>query len=583
MNQAAHSPISLLIVISVAFLVPILLHRLRWNMVPFVVAEIIAGMIIGKSGFNMVHEDSWLSILSLFGLIFLMFLSGLEIDFDAFSLKKKTKVNPFVVASLAFILIFAASFFVSLGLKTTGAITQTFFMTLIISTISLGVVVPVLKERGITETPLGQTILLIAVISDFVTMILLAVFVSLQSHDSTKPLLLLSLFAVTFALYRVIKAFRRAPFMEQLSAGTVQLGTRGVFLLIIFFVALSENMGAENIIGAFLAGVIVSILAPRKAFVHQLDAFGYGFLIPIFFVMVGVKLDLWMLLKNPNIYFFIPLLLLALYVSKVIPLLILRRWFSWRETIGSGMLLTSTLSLVIAAAALALEKKMIDQSLHDGLILVAILSCFISPVFFNKLVPVRKDEAVTSVGIFGANPITMPVALQLEKAGFPVTVYAEEKEVEDESALEHDILVFASEDDDWNIAHGKRAHDCTGSKTIVRTEKLERHQEIKNNRCIPFSTLFSASTLLKTLIESPGTIEFISTAEHALYSLVMGNRRYNGLLLRDLPFLRNVLILRIYRNEGIIIPHGDTELQTGDRLIVTGSRSSIRSLRREFE
>jgi monovalent cation:H+ antiporter-2, CPA2 family len=528
MNQAAHSPISLLIVISVVFLVPILLHRLRWNMVPFVVAEIIAGMIIGKSGLNMVHEDSWLSILSLFGLIFLMFLSGLEIDFDAFSLKKKTKVNPFAVASLAFILIFAASFLVSLGLKTTGAITQTFFMTLIISTISLGVVVPVLKERGITETPLGQTILLIAVISDFVTMILLAVFVSLQSHDSTKPLLLLSLFAVTFALYRMIKAFRRAPFMEQLSAGTVQLGTRGVFLLIIFFVALSENMGAENIIGAFLAGVIVSILAPRKAFVHQLDAFGYGFLIPIFFVMVGVKLDLWMLLKNPNIYFFIPLLLLALYVSKVIPLLILRRWFSWRETIGSGMLLTSTLSLVIAAAALALEKKMIDQSLHDGLILVAILSCFISPVAFNKLVPVRKD-------------------------------------------------------DDWNIAHGKRAHDCTGNKTIVRTENLEKHQEIKTNRCIPFSTLFSASTLLKTLIESPGTIEFISTAEHALYSLVMGNRRYNGLLLRDLPFLRNVLILRIYRNDGIVIPHGDTELQIGDRLIVTGSRSSIHSLRRKFE
>ncbi|MMZ49057.1 Glutathione-regulated potassium-efflux system protein KefC [compost metagenome] len=613
MGETAHSPISLLIVISVAFLVPILLQRLRWTMIPVVVAEILAGMILGKSGMNIVQEDSWLAILSLLGLIFLMFLSGLEIDFDAFSQKKKEKTNPFVIASIAFLLVFGASFLVSLGLKGLGIIEQTFFMTLIISTISLGVVVPVLKERRIMETPLGQTILLIAVISDFVTMILLAVFVSLQSDNSAQSLLLLVLFAVAFVLYRILRRFRQAPILEKLSTGTVQLGTRGVFLLIILFVALAENMGAENIIGAFLAGVIVSMLAPRKEFVHQLDAFGYGFLIPIFFVMVGVKLDLWALIQDPKVYIFIPLLLISLYVSKVIPLLILRRWFNWKETLGSGMLLTSTLSLVIAAAALALQKDMINQSLHDGLILVAILSCFISPVAFNRLVPVKDSSPATSVGMVGLNVITMPVALEVQKAGFDVELYTQKQQIKEnkdviqnndvfynkfqaikfvddfaaetmeaQKFFERDILVFASGDDNINMQLALHAKSWGEKQIIVRMENPERHHEVRENGFILFSTLFSTSTLLKAQIEAPNAIDLIARAEDAVQTLVMGNRSYHEVQLGQLPFLGDVLILRIYRNNDSIIPHGNTRLQLGDRLLVTGSLESLASLETEL-
>ncbi|MBN6187131.1 monovalent cation:proton antiporter family protein [Aneurinibacillus sp. BA2021] len=614
MNEAAQSsPISLLIVISVAFLVPIVLQRLRWTMVPVVVAEILAGMLIGKSGLNVVQEDSWLAILSLLGLIFLMFLSGLEIDFDNFSQKGKGNANPFLIATVAFLFVFGASFLVSLGLTGIGIIDQTFFMTLIISTISLGVVVPVLKERRITETLFGQTILLIAVISDFVTMILLAVFISLQSENSTQSLLLLALFAIAFVLYRILRRFRRAPMLEKLATGTVQIGTRGVFLLIILFVALAENMGAENIIGAFLAGVIVSMLAPRKEFVHQLDAFGYGFLIPIFFVMVGAKLDLWALLQNPKVYVFIPLLLVSLYFAKVIPLLVLRKWFTWKETVGAGMLLTSTLSLVIAAAALALEKKMIDPSLHDGLILVAILSCFISPVAFNRLVPVKKHTEATSVGIVGLNVITMPVALEVKKAGFDVILYTQEEQIkrnkdmiesnhafyskfkavkhvpdfsvetlEHEKFFDRDILVFTSSDDDTNMRLAMHAKQLGKKQIIVRMENPERHHEVKENGFILFATLFSTSTLLKAQIEAPHAIELIARTEDAVQTLVMGNRAYHGVELKQLPFLGDVLILRIYRDDHSIIPHGDTRLQLGDQLLVTGSLDSLHSLEMEL-
>ena len=101
-----------------------------------------------------------------------------------------------------------------------------------------------------------------------------------------------------------------------MSKGTVQIGTRAVFTLIIVLVGLSETVGAENILGAFLAGVLVSLLSPNQELIHKLDSFGYGFLIPIFFVMIGVELDIWSLFGDKKLLLLIPLLLIGLLLIE---------------------------------------------------------------------------------------------------------------------------------------------------------------------------------------------------------------------------------------------------------------------------
>ncbi len=257
-------------------------------MIPVVVAEIIVGIIIGNTGLDLVAESSWLETLSTLGFIFLMFLSGLEIDFTLFSSKNRKKTentipNPVLIASLIFVGILVLSFGLSYLFVLFGFIDNIYLMTLIISTISLGVVVPTLKETQAMQTTVGQTILLIAVIADLATMILLAVFVSFFGEEAGNMWLLLILFGVGLVLYFVGKYFRNQSFIEAMSKGTIQIGTRAVFTLIIFLVALSESVGAENILGAFIAGALVSLLAPNQDLVQKLDSFGYGFLIPIFF------------------------------------------------------------------------------------------------------------------------------------------------------------------------------------------------------------------------------------------------------------------------------------------------------------
>src|SRR5690625_2946156 len=365
MEHGTASIISLMIVTGVAFFIPILLQRFKLKAIPIVVAEIIAGIIIGKSGLDLVDVDNaWLTLLSSLGLIFLMFLSGLEIDFDLFKVKKERvarkakQPNPFLISSVVFGLMLLLSYGLSMLLVAFGMIDDAFFMTNILSTISLGIVVPVLKERKVINTELGQTVLLIAVISDFVTMILFAYYLAYKNGDTSFLWWIMLLLVLVISLYYSLNIYKKKTnlaLIDTLKRGTAQIGTRGIFALILLFVALSETMGVENILGAFLAGVVVSLLSPGREFVHQLESFGYGFLIPIFFVMVGVGFDFASLLANPSALILIPVVLILLALTRIVPTLLIKRWFSWTETFSSGVLLTATLSLAIVAATVSLQ------------------------------------------------------------------------------------------------------------------------------------------------------------------------------------------------------------------------------------
>jgi monovalent cation:H+ antiporter-2, CPA2 family len=615
MEQHA-SVASLVIVILVAFLTPILLHKFKLNFIPVVIAEIIMGLVIGNSGFNLVHQDMWLETLSTLGFIFLMFLSGLEIDFTAFSGGKKKKEllpngkeepNRLKLA----IIIFIGIFFVSLGLSYLfvlfGLIDNAFLMTLIISTISLGVVVPTLKEAHIMKSAIGQIILLVAVIADLVTMILLAVFVSLYGEGHGNMWLLLILFGVGVLLYFLAKRLKNNPFIKSLSTGTVQIGTRAVFTLIILLVAVSETVGAENILGAFLAGVLVSLLAPNQEMVHKLDSFGYGFLIPIFFVMIGVELDLGSLLSDKKMLLLIPLLVLAFLISKIIPVYLLRYWYDTKTTIASAFLLTSTLSLVIAAAKIAERIEIITAQMSGTLILVAVITCIITPILFKKLFPRESaKEKKLKITFLGANQLTMPVSRELQSSLYEPVLYHTKQDksdrsiadslftineidnyeldtLEEKNIFESDIIVISTGDEEVNATLAVTAREYGVGRVIVRVESPDLHESLREQGIEVYSVFLSTKALLRALIESPSVMSILTNQETSLYEIRMLNSQFEGMTLRKFPFTGDVIFVRIFRGKDSIVPHGDTELHMNDRLIVTGSKEYVDELKRELE
>ncbi|MEJ7486218.1 monovalent cation:proton antiporter family protein [Staphylococcus pasteuri] len=608
--------LSLVIVVVAAFLTPIIINRLNINFLPVVVAEILMGIIIGNSFLNLVTKDSMLSILSTLGFIFLMFLSGLEIDFNAFKKdsrprqgeRKEEKKLPghLNLAMTVFALIMIVSIILAYALKWFGLIDDVLLMIIIISTISLGVVVPTLKEMNIMRTTIGQFILLVAVLADLVTMILLTIYGAVNGHGGSTIWLTGILVVFTIIFYVIGVLFKRMSFLQKLMGGTTQIGIRAVFALIILLVALAEGVGAEYILGAFLAGVVVSLLNPDEEMVEKLDSFGYGFFIPIFFIMVGVDLDIPSLVKEPSLLIIIPILILAFIVSKLIPVFLIKRWFDMKTTVASAFLLTSTLSLVIAAAKIAEQLKTISAETSGLLILSAVITCVFVPVIFKKLFPVPNEmNRRIEVSLIGKNQLTIPIVQNLTSQLYDISLYyrkdlSDSRKLSDEITMveiadyeqgilerlglfDRDIVVCATNDDEINRKVALMAKEHGVERVICRLESTNEDLEMKSLGIEIFSNYLSNKILLKGLIETPNMLNLLSNVETSLYEIQMLNYKYENIQLRNFPFGGDIIFVRIVRNNDSIVPHGDTQLCYKDRLIVTGSKEYVDELKQELE
>lgn len=607
---------SLVIVVVAAFFTPILVNRLNISFLPVVVAEILMGVIIGNSFLNLVEKDSMLNILSTLGFIFLMFLSGLEIDFSAFkkdtrnrqgqSQEDKNVPSHLNMALTVFIFIMIISIVLAYAFKWLGLVDDVLLMIIIISTISLGVVVPTLKEMNIMRTTIGQFILLVAVLADLFTMVLLTVYGALNGQGGGSIWLSAILVVFTAIFYIIGILFKHMSFLQKLMSGTTQIGIRAIFALIILLVALAEGVGAEYILGAFLAGVVVSLLKPDEELVQKLDSFGYGFFIPIFFIMVGVDLDIPSLIKEPALLIIIPVLIGAFLISKLLPVLFIRRWFDTKTTIASAFLLTSTLSLVIAAAKIAEQLKTISSETSGILILSAVITCVFVPVVFKKLFPIPDEvNRHIEVALIGKNQLTIPIAQNLTSQLYNVSLYFR-KDLSDHRHLadsitvleindydeailtrlglfDNDIVVCATNDDEINRRVAMMAEEHGVNRVICRLETMTDDVGMKNSGIEIFSNFLSNKIFLKGLIETPNMLNLLSNVETSLYEIEMLNHKYENLELRNFPFGGDVIFVRIIRNNESIVPHGDTQLRYKDRLIVTGSKEYVDELKGELE
>jgi Kef-type K+ transport system membrane component KefB len=379
------SPYILLLLIAVfAFIIPILSGRIG---IPAVVGEIGIGIIFGVLGFSLEAEGRIvLDFLAGFGLIFLMFLVGLEINFSKVGV---LGAKTFIFGSLILIVTLGISVFL------TSKLGYGFYLAIILSSSAGGLILPTLRELGVLKSDFGQTILITAFVAEFATVLLVTVYTIHQEKGITWEMFLLVLvFILFFAVYYVGKlAIWHYP--ERLSAWfksdqPSEMGVRAAFALLLVFVAISEVADVEAILGAFLAGVMFSILFRGGTVLEQkLFGIGYGFLIPIFFISVGMQFDLGVL-AGGGIYL-VPILLVIAFVVKLAPSLLFLVRYSVKDSISAGVLLSSRLSLIIAMAAVGLELGLIDTTMESAIILLAIITCIICPTIFRKMQGGRRQ------------------------------------------------------------------------------------------------------------------------------------------------------------------------------------------------
>ena len=399
---------SLMLVLLASFLVPILLSRWQRVKVPLVVGEILAGIILGPSLLGIIDgQGEVFDFLREFGLAYLMFIAGMEIDFNmigkiskaAEKAHAKVTSHPVFLAATSFLLTILLSVAISRELASRGLVENEWMVALILSTTSLGVVLPVLKERELSETRFGQTVLISAHFADFATMLLISLLATyLVSGLNVEMLLVFLLFLAFSMLYRTGRLIKHSSrlghLIEELSHATAQIKLRASLALLVGFIVLAQILNAEMILGAFIAGVVVSMLttSQERKVEKDLEAFGFSFFIPIFFILVGVGFDIRELTSSNEALLLVPVLLIAAMVVKFVPALIFRISFTWRETFAAGSLLSARLSLIIAASLIALDLEIITAAVNSAIILVAIITVTFAPLLFSHLMPPNGSE-----------------------------------------------------------------------------------------------------------------------------------------------------------------------------------------------
>jgi len=393
---------SLLIIILLAFITPLLFTRIG---VPVVVGEILLGLAVGVilyaynsfTGTDLLAFGEPVSFLADIGFIFLMFLSGLEINFA----QLERAGRGILIRGIA---IFATSLIVAFPLSAlltgmTGIDLEPAYLTFVLATTSVAIVLTVVREMRFSRTEYGQKIIISALIADLGAMVLIAAYTIryevLRTGDPVFGLTAITLFLLIFLFFYLVYrigswAIWYYPNMMKKffrSDDPHEIGIRASLAIIFVFVALSAVIESEAlaVIGAFLAGAVISLLFQEGALLgKKLYGIGYGFLIPIFFIHLGITFDFNAVL-NMEALILLPTLIGIALAAKMIPSILLAGGGTPRRNLATGIILTGGLSLMIAAAEIGLRLRLLTPTLHGVLILLAIVFAVISPIGFKYM------------------------------------------------------------------------------------------------------------------------------------------------------------------------------------------------------
>jgi Kef-type K+ transport system membrane component KefB len=382
----------LLVVAVVAFVAPLLAGLVPRRLLPAVVLEVLLGVAVGPQGLGWVKPEGAVELLYYMGLGFLLFLAGQDIDPKHFS-------DPVLrVTSTAYAISLAAAFPVALALIALAPGTADLrLIALTLTSSSLGILVPVVRDAGEIDSEFGQLTVMAGTVGEFASLLLLTILFSADAKSTPEQILYVVLMGVAalftgFGLYALWRSGRMAKVLRSLDDTASQLRVRGAFVILLIFAGLAHGFGVDSLLGAFVAGVVLRV-ADRderpniEIFQAKLDAIGFGFLIPVFFVGTGVQFNVDALFSHTSALELVPLLVVAILVVRGAPALLYRSRVGLRGAVAVGFLQSATLTFPVVVAEIGLSLNLLGQATAAALIGAALISVIIFPAVALALRP----------------------------------------------------------------------------------------------------------------------------------------------------------------------------------------------------
>jgi Kef-type K+ transport system membrane component KefB len=388
---------SLAIVAAAGFLAPLVAGSVPGLRLPNVVVEIVFGILIGPSVLGWVNADEPVQMMALIGLSFLLFIAGLEVDYDRFRGRLLT------VTAFGFAVSLALGLVIGIGLHAAGLVRSPLLIAIMFSATGLGIVIAVLKDAGEVETAFGQLVIAASSIAEVGTIVLLTLFFSGESSSLGAKFILLGLFgllcvAVALAVTRVEHSMRVMDTLVRLQDTTAQIRVRGAFVLLVVFVVLASKFGLEAILGAFLAGAILKFVDRDQAMTHpqfrqKLEAAGFGIFIPFFFVTSGVRYDAAALFGHTSTVARVPLFLGILLLVRGAPALLYGRLVTGRQAMAAALLQATSIGFLVVASQIGRDMSLISAANAAAIVAAGLLSVLLFPL--GALAILRRAESAS--------------------------------------------------------------------------------------------------------------------------------------------------------------------------------------------
>jgi Kef-type K+ transport system membrane component KefB len=362
---------------------------------PVVVVEILLGIVIGPDVLGLAEADDFIRFFANLGLGMLFFFAGYEIDFA------RIRGMPLRLAVLGWVLSLAIAYGLGGLLALAGVVLSLVFTGSAMATTAIGTLIPMLRDAGELHTPFGTLLLAAGAAGEFGPILLVTLVLSTTHpiHNAAILVLFVAL-AVVAAVFAIRSVGRGYDVLERTLESSGQLAVRLSVVMVFALVALAAELGLDLLLGGFVAGIITrAALTGREVerFESKLVAVGYGFFIPFFFIVSGVKFDLDALLSSSETLYKLPLFLGLMLVVRGVPALVLyRRALGSRDRLALAFFSATQLPLVVAITTIAVEGGHMHTTTAASLVGAAILSTMIFPLVGLRLRGVRDPALVTA-------------------------------------------------------------------------------------------------------------------------------------------------------------------------------------------
>jgi Kef-type K+ transport system membrane component KefB len=388
----------------VAVAAPILSELTGKLAVPDVVIEILLGIIIGPAVLAIAHPDSVVTAFSDMGLSYLMFLAGFELDLA------RIRGRSLELAGIGWALSLGLAFLVALVLVTIGTVLDAVVVGLALTTTALGTLLPILRDAGLLEGPFGSRMMAIGSVGEFGPIV--AVAILLDHRDPIQTALLLVLF-VAVAVATTLLAARPHPpkiirLLHRHLQSSAQLPVRVAVLFIFSLVYLAFRLGLDVLLGAFAAGIVIRLFvrgADSGIVKDKLEAIGFGFLVPIFFIVSGMNFHLSALVSSPGALLRVPLFLVLFLLVRGTPALLLYRRDLPRQQLAPLALFSGTaLPLVVVITTIGVAEGRMRPVNAAALVGAGMLSVLLYPMIARALLGRARSTSAPGIEINESNP-----------------------------------------------------------------------------------------------------------------------------------------------------------------------------------